>query len=148
MRENKRGVVMLIQAGDPEICEPIKAGILAGREKAKEDLIRPASRATIPTGERLLEGETAGERPDEARGAVAAGADRRELAKLVRVAVGNTKTAEDYMILRAAAAQEYRVRSAGGPVGRLAEALLGAYALAVYQVNRFFAWEESRWREG
>ena len=122
MCEIKRGVVMLIQAGDPEICDPLKAGILAGREKAKEDLIRPASRATFPTGGRLLETEPV---------------DWGEVAKLVRVAVGNTKTQEDYLIMRAAAEQEYSVRS-GGALRRLAEALTVAYGLIVCGLSAAF----------
>ena len=71
--------------------------------------------------------------------------DWSEVAKLVRVAVGNTRTADDYMILRSAAEQEYRVRDCG-PLGRLAEALLAVYAMAVYHVSRYFDWEGSRWR--
>jgi hypothetical protein len=72
--------------------------------------------------------------------------DWHKVAKLVRVAVGNTKTAEDYIILRVAAEQEYRPRR-GGRLSRLAEKLLAIYALTVYRAAQFFDWEESRWRE-
>ena len=108
MCEARRGAVVVLQSGDPEISGAIAQGVIEGRERAKRDLIRPASRAAVPTGERLSEGETV---------------DWSEVAKLVRVAVGNTRTADDYMILRSAAEQEYRVRDCG-PLGRLAEALL------------------------
>ena len=130
MCEARRGAVVVLQSGDPEISGAIAQGVMEGRERAKRDLIRPASRAAVPTGERLSEGETV---------------DWSEVAKLVRVAVGNTRTADDYMILRSAAEQEYRVRDCG-PLGWLAEALLAVYAMAVYHVSRYFDWEGSRWR--
>lgn len=117
MSEIKRGAVLLIQAGDPEISGAIAEGMLAGRAAQRR-----------PCGEGMT----------EAKG--------REVARLVKVAVGNTKTAEDYMILRSAAEQEYRVRRRGGRLARLAEALLGAYALTVYRLHEYFNWEGSRWR--
>lgn len=117
MSEIKRGAVLLLQAGDPEITGPLKDGVLAGR----------AARL-------------------EAQRKQPAEVDWSKVARRVRVAVGNTKTAEDYMILRSAAEQEYRVRRRGGRLARLAEALLGAYALTVYRLHEYFNWEGSRWR--
>lgn len=59
---------------------------------------------------------------------------QRRVASLVRVAVGNTKTAEDYMIMISAAEQEYRVRSVM-PLKRMAEALLGLYGLLIMAIS-------------
>ena len=165
MSESKRGAVLLIRAGDPEISGAIADGIMTARGAGAGDLIRPAARATFPIGGRLSEeqrGAGAGDlirpaaratfpnggrlseeqrragdgdliRPaaratfpiggrlidDERRGscgggrlseeqrraveaeidrqAIAEGMNRRSVNKaLLRVAVGNHKTAEDY----------------------------------------------------
>ena len=49
MCEARRGAVVVLQSGDPEISGAIAQGVMEGRERAKRDLIRPASRATFPS---------------------------------------------------------------------------------------------------
>ena len=117
MCETRRGYVVLLQGGDPEISGALAEGAMAGREKRRDDLFRPFGPPS-PKGE----GEPV---------------DWGEVAKLVRVAVGNTKTQEDYLIMRAAAEQEYSVRS-GGALRRLAEALTVAYGLIVCGLSAAF----------
>ena len=120
MCESRRGVVMLLQAGDPEISGAIAEGMLAGRAAQR----RPV-------------GEAGGGMTEE---------QRRELARLVKVAIGNTKTPEDYLILCMAAEQEYRTPRRS-ELSRAAERLLTAWAMMCYRVREYFRWEGSRWRE-
>ena len=119
MSEIKRGAVILTQSGDPEITGAIAEGILAGRAAQR--------RLNGGTGEGMTE------------------AQRRELARLVKVAVGNTKTPEDYLILCMAAEQEYRMPR-HSELSRAAERLLTAWAMICYRVREYFRWEGSRWR--
>ena len=121
MSEVKRGYVVMIQGGDPEISGAIAEGIKAGMGA---ELIRPGERG------RLLE-----IRKD----------DWDELAKLVKVAIGNTKTCEDYAILRAAAEQEYRMPQLS-QLRRVRERLLAIYALAWFNIREYFNWEGAKWR--
>lgn len=84
---------MIVKAGRADFADAAVDGIMAGREKRLEEARdeggpHPALRATFPIGGRLLEGTK-----------------RREVAHLVKVAVGNTKGPEDYAIMRAAAEQ-------------------------------------------
>ena len=72
-------------------------------------------------------------------------ADWDELAKLVKVAIGNTKTSEDYAILRAAAEQEYRMPRLS-QLRRARERLLAVYALAWLSLKEYFNWEGAKWR--
>ena len=81
---------------------------------------------------RLLEGE---------------GTNWSEVAKLVKVAVGNMKSAEDYAILRAAAEQEYRPPRTS-ELQRVRERLLAVYALTWMRLQTMFDWEGQKWREG
>ena len=121
----RRGAVLLIQAGDPEISGAIAEGIMAGR-KMSNDLSRPFG-APSPEGEGLGTGRGLTE------------AQRREVARGVKEAVGNTKGPEDYALLRFEAELEYgESLYEPGPMARLAEALLGAYALTVYRLHEFF----------
>lgn len=119
MCEVKRGVVMLIQSGDPKISGAIAAGMLAGRAAQR----RPF-------------GETGGGMTE---------AQRRELARGVKVAIGNTKTPEDYLILCKAAEQKYSTPRRSD-LRRAAERLLTAWAMMGYRVREYFRWEGSRWR--
>lgn len=123
MCEGKRGYVVMIQGGDPEISGAIAEGIKAGMGA---DLLRPGDRG------RLLEIRKA---------------DWDELAKLVKVAIGNTKTSEDYAILRAAAEQEYRMPRLS-QLRRARERLLAVYALAWLSLKEYFNWEGQKWRCG
>ena len=151
---------MLIQGGDPEISGALADPLRARLEQLGEgDLIRPASRATFPTGGRLLGDERPGrllgdERPgrllgDERPGRLleGEGTNWSEVAKLVKVAVGNMKSAEDYAILRAAAEQEYRPPRTS-ELQRVRERLLAVYALTWMRLQTMFDWEGQKWREG
>lgn len=129
MSEIKRGAVLLIQAGDPEISGAIAEGMLAGRREATTAARTSSGPAGhLPQRGRLLEAEEA-----------------REVARLVKVAIGNTKTPEDYLILCMAAEQEYRTPRRS-ELSRAAERLLTAWAMMCYRVREYFRWEESRWR--
>lgn len=110
MSEIKRGAVVLIQAGDPEISGAIAEGIMAGREDR-------LTREQVET--------------------VQAEIDRQAVAQLVKVAVGNTRGAQDYLILRAAAEQDYG-EDERGPLGRLLDRAIGIYGLFVYAIAEAF----------
>ena len=151
MCEIKRGYAMLIQGGDPEISGALADPLRERLEQLGEgDLIRPASRATFPTGGRLLGDERPGRLlGDERTGRLleGEGTNWSEVAKLVKVAVGNMKSAEDYAILRAAAEQEYRPPRTS-ELQRVRERLLAVYALTWMRLQTMFDWEGQKWREG
>lgn len=108
----RRGTVMLIQRGDPEITGAIVEGIAAARR-------------TTPAALTSDEIEV-----------VQAEIDRQKiLADLVRVATGNTKTPEDYQIMVTKARGDYqRLTRPAGPIRRFARRALGLYGLVVYSV--------------
>lgn len=124
----KRGTVMLIQRGDPEITGAIVDGIAAGR---RGDLFRHGF--AVPTSP---EGEGKGALTGEQIEVVEAEIDRQKiLADLVRVATGNTKTPEDYKIMVTKARGDYqRLTRPAGPIRRFARRALGLYGLVVYSV--------------
>ena len=131
---------MLIQGGDPEISGALADPLRARLEQLGEgDLIRPASRATFPTGGRLWGDERPGRLME------GEGPNWNEVAKLVKVAVGNLKSAEDYAILRAAAEQEYRPPRMS-ELQRVRERLLAVYALTWMRLQTMFDWEGQKWR--
>ena len=110
MSEIKRGAVVLIQAGDPEISGAIAEGIMAGRaDRLTQEQVATAQAET----------------------------DWQAVAELVKVAVGNTKGPEDYLILRAAAAQDYG-EDERGPLGRLLDRAIDIYGLFVYAIAEAF----------
>ena len=113
---------MLLQGGDPEISGALAAGIMAARGN---DLSRPCG-APSPEGE-------------------GKGTNWQEVARLVKVAVGNTKTAEDYMILIMAARQEYSPPRQS-ECTRLRDRLLALYAVACMRIQNYFNWEGAKWR--
>lgn len=112
MNEPKRGTVIMIQRGDPEITGAIVEGIAAAR----------GTTAAALTGEQIE--------------VVEAEIDRQKiLADLVRVATGNTNTPEDYQMLITKARGDYqRLTRPAGPLRRLARRMLGLYGLIVYSV--------------
>lgn len=116
MSESKRGVVMLLQAGDTEITGAIAEGILAAR----------SARAEALTPEQI--------------GTVEAEIDRQEIERaLLRVAVGNSKTAEDYAMMRFEADVEYgESLIEPGWWNRIADKALGIYGLFVCAVAGAF----------
>lgn len=124
----KRGTVMLIQQGDPEITGAIVEGMMAGRSvSATETSSVTASPCHLPQRGRL-----SGEQIE----VVEAEIDRQKiLADLVRVATGNTKTPEDYQIMVTKARGDYqRLTRPAGPLRRFARRALGLYGLVVYSV--------------
>ena len=130
----RRGYVVLIRHGDPEIS----AGIAEGMMKAT--LSAPAGGDPIrPCGELLQGGEARGRRDgltEEQVEVVEAEIDRQRIQRaLLRVAVGNTNTAEDYAAMLTKARGDYAVTRRPGPLGRLGEQLLKLYALAVLAVS-------------
>ncbi len=150
----RRGAVLLLQAGDPEISGALAEGIMAGRAAEEGDLIRPASGAAL-VNQRLPTSAVSPERRNRQTQRVAAlratfpiegrllengrQAGKAELARGVKEAVGNKKGPEDYALLRFEAELEYgESLYEPGPMARLAEALLGAYALTVYRLHEFF----------
>lgn len=124
----KRGTVMLIQRGDPEITGAIVEGMMAGKETTSSDL---AALGHLP-----LKGKARETLTGEQIEVVEAEIDRQKiLADLVRVATGNRNTPEDYEILITKARGDYqRLTRPAGPIRRFARRALGLYALVVYSV--------------
>ena len=124
----RRGTVMLIQRGDPEITGAIVEGIAAARGTTSSDL---AALGHLP-----LKGKARGALTGEQIEIVEAEIDRQKiLADLVRVATGNTKTPEDYQIMVTKARGDYqRLTRPAGPIRRFARRALGLYGLVVYSV--------------
>ena len=121
MSELKRGVVMLLTAGDPAITGAIESGVLAGRAltKAQEEspetaIIRKRTAETL----RRIDMRC---RPKEA--------DEDDIETRI------LKARETY-------GTEYRpsfMRSIGGK-------LLGLYGLVVLKAHDFFDFEDARWK--
>ena len=122
MGETRRAAVILIQRGDPEISAAIAEGLLAGKARAAAE--------AVPVH---LEGET-GE-PWEQIEVVSAEADRRRtVARLVKIAVGNDKTPEDYRHMIVKARGDYVFR----PYSRLGGTLLLAWAMICQGIRRAY----------
>lgn len=138
MPEIRRATVMLIQRGDPEIGGALMAGVIAGRAEAMKDAPDVAERrgtssdpgeagATFPTGGRLLEDDA---QPVESLEIYTVEQDKwRRVARQVHVAIGNTKTPEDYRQLIVKARGDYAVHTRPGPLHTFAGKLLLAWAL-------------------
>ena len=147
MSEQRRATVVLIQRGDPEIAGALMAGVMAGRSEAAErtatEVVR-ASRtssvsaegaATFPTGGRLWEDRGAVESVE----IVTVQRDKwRQVARQVRVAVGNTKTPEDYRLMIVKARSEYAIRCRSGKLHTVAGKLLLAWALLWQGIRRAY----------
>ena len=101
----RRGLV-IIKRGDPEICGAlIESATAAQSERLSEDEIE------------VVEAEI----------------DRQKIQRaLLRVAVNNTKTNEDYDVMITKARGDYGERCWGGALRRIGTALLVVYAMAVY----------------
>ena len=102
--------IVIKTVGDPEMAEAIESGIRAGTEDAR--------RAALTHDQiEIVEAEI----------------DRQHILEaLVRVAVGNTKTAEDYALMETKARADY-AEDDGRPawLRRMADRALGLYGLAV-----------------
>lgn len=133
MSESKRGVAMILQAGDPEISGAIAEGIMTARGAGAGDLIRPAARATFPNGGRLTV-----EQIETVEAEIDRQAIRRDMQSdavqraLLRVAVNNTKTAEDYAAMTSRAEIEWgEPVDYPTPLERFADAALALYAMVI-----------------
>ena len=130
----RRGYVVLIRRGDPEICGGIAEGIMKAREQGNDgDLIR--QRCALPPSPK---GEGRGDEapPMEHVEVVEAEIDRQRIQRaLLRVAVGNHNTAEDYRNMMTKARGDYAIERRPGTLRRFGEKLLSVYALAVLAVS-------------
>ena len=157
MSEQRRGAVMLIQRGDPEISGALMAGVMAGRAEAAErgttssvtarSAVTPspqgiarAPRAQAPRAPRTgWEGFWKEARPVESVEIVTVQQDKwRRVARQVRVAVGNTKTPEDYHLMIVKARSEYAIHTRPGPMHTAAGKLLLAWALLWEALRRAY----------
>ena len=123
----RRGTVILVRRGDAEITGAIVEGMMAARGN---DLSRPCG-APSPEGEGLT-----GEQSE----VVEAEIDRPKImADLLRVATGNTNTAEDYRLMVTKVRGDCaRYARPIGPVRKVARLLLGVYGLIVYALIRAY----------
>lgn len=133
MPDTRRATVMLIQRGDPEIGGALMAGVMEGRAAAAARTSSdPASGATFPKGEGF-------EETVEAVEVVTVTADKwKRVAKQVRVAIGNTKTAEDYRLMIVRARCEYAVHRHTGPAYTVARKLLLAWVMVCQAMRRAY----------
>ena len=103
----RRAAVILIQRGDPEISGAIAEGMLAARQLPREQV-------------EIVEAEIG---------------RQHIVASLVRVAVGNDKTPEDYSLMMTKVRGDCaRYSRAPGPIGRALRRLLGWYGLLCWAV--------------
>lgn len=109
----RRATVVLLQRGDPQIAGAIADGMLAARAAGNELPEEHAGALEIVSGEM-----------DPER--------RRVLTHLVRVAVGNTLTPEDYARMTRSARRKYGAGKPPGALRRLGRQLSALYALLVY----------------
>lgn len=124
MGEQRRGYVMLIRRGDPEITAAGLRGLLEGAMGPHPSA--PTALPPSPTGEGF--GEPVQHR--EQVEIVTAEADQwKTVAKLVKVAVGNTKTPEDYEIMLIKAKADHSTAPAAGPMHVVGGKLLLAWAM-------------------
>ena len=131
MNEQRRGMVILLQGGDPEISGALAEGVMRGRGCPID--LAPLGHFPPAVGKH---GEARPLESDQIE-VVQAEIDRQHIvASLVRVAVGNDKTAEDYGHLVTKARGDYgRYSRPPGPARRVLRRLLGVYGLAVYVVS-------------
>lgn len=129
----RRAVVIRI-AGDAEIGAAIRDGIEMRRKTPSVGC----------TDSSLTEGALTTTQVDPAKLEADAVARRWLDGRKLSLAVGNDKGPEDYELMITRARGNYAGR-ANGPLVRGLWSLVG---LIVLGVERFFAWEEMRWREG
>ena len=110
--------VVIMKAGDPAIAGAIEDGMRAAIAKRPEKKWKPdpGEHEIIRTVEAEMERQ-------------------RKARQLVRVAVGNTKTDDDYDMLITKARAEY---GASGPATRIGRWMLGLYGLAVEGIARAY----------
>ena len=150
--EQRRGTVILIQRGDPEISGAIARGMLEGKGTGNREqgTGTPSARKTAqcaflsevgPAGHEE-QGTGGGECltiPGEQIEIVTAEADRQKIvAQLVRVAVGNTNTPEDYRHMIVRARGLYATTRRPGPLKIAAGKLLLGWAMICQGVRRAY----------
>lgn len=135
--EPRRGAVILIQRGDPEIAGAIARGLLEGKAGRRPLPSFPEQCKHFPGNPPSPEGE--GYCTADRVEIVSAEADHwRTVAKLVRVAIGNTKTTEDYEIMLIRAKGRYGMTHLPGPVRVVAGKMLLAWALLWQGIRRAY----------
>ena len=157
MSEQKRAAVMLIQRGDPEIAGALMAGVIAGRAEAARGTTSSVSAEALPpahgsadpislksvhrTDFRAFdapEGEGFGETVESVEIVTVEQDKWRRVARQVRVAVGNNKTAEDYRLMIVKARCEYAVHRRTGPAHTAARKLLLAWVMLCQGIRRAY----------
>jgi len=140
MSETRRATVMLIQRGDPEIGGALMAGVIAGRAEAERRgttssdptlRVGPPSPEVLKDSLRVEEGFwEADTQPAESLEIYTVEQDKwRRVARQVHVAIGNTRTPEDYCQLIVKARGDYAIHTRRGPLHTFAGKLLLAWAL-------------------
>lgn len=141
MSEQRRATVVLIQRGDPEIAGALMAGVMAGRREAAERTATEVVRASR-TSSVSAEGAATfprGEGYGESVEIVTVETDKwRRVARQVRIAVGNDKTAEDYRLMIVKARCEYAVHRHTGPAHAVARKLLLAWVMLCQGIRRAY----------
>ena len=134
---DRRAAVILIQRGDPEISGAIAEGMLAARARvtaaAGTSSVSAGALPPSPPGEGFWKAKPL--KPEQIE-VVEAEIDRQHIvASLVRVAVGNDRTPEDYSLMVTKVRGDCaRYTRAPGPVGRALRRLLGWYGLLCWAV--------------
>lgn len=140
MSDTRRAMVAIIQRGDPEIAEALMDGMIAGKAKAVGDSLSHGCAATAPSGREPFGGDAQGVESVEI---VTVEADKwRRVARQVRVAVGNDKTAEDYRLMIVKARCEYAVHRHTGPAHTVARKLLLAWVMLCQGVRKAYRMQD------
>lgn len=120
MNEIKRAIVV-VKAGRPDFAEAMASGIMTAKSRRLTDAEREAVEAEID------------------RQKIHASLQR----SLLRVAVGNTKTADDYAAMRCDAEIEYGAPLyEDGPLRRAARKLMGVYGLLLVGIASAYKAQE------
>ena len=126
MKRERRAVVALARSGDPEIAGAIAEGMLTAAAHRGRGEPGRAEGLTVTVRAR---GSRAEDRAEIIE-VVEAEIDRQHIMRaLVRVAVGNDKSAEDYAAMVTRARGLYGTPARRGPVRRLLDGLVMGWAL-------------------
>ena len=129
MADTRRAMVAIIQQGDPEIAGALMDGMIAARGNREQGT---GNRDSVPEA-----------RPVESVEIVTVEADKwRRVARQVRVAIGNNKTAEDYRLMIVKARCEHAVHRHTGPAHTVARKLLLAWVMLCQGVRRAYRMQD------